>query len=97
MKTLINKFPNGLQEDDPLYAPKLDDQSGDCTSSPFVTTENYFQDQSNATAHSGEIILDPAIISGEFVTMAQQNKFFTNEFNKHFLRERLTLLLKAME
>jgi hypothetical protein len=28
-------------------------------------SENYYQDQSNATAHSGDIVLDPAIISGE--------------------------------
>lgn len=27
MKTLIDKFPNGLQEDDPLYAPKLEDHN----------------------------------------------------------------------
>ncbi|KAJ4294364.1 hypothetical protein N0V90_008054 [Kalmusia sp. IMI 367209] len=28
MKTLIDKFPNGLREDDPLYAPKLEIHSG---------------------------------------------------------------------
>jgi hypothetical protein len=30
MKRLINKFPDGLQEGDPLYAPKLGDIDDNC-------------------------------------------------------------------
>ncbi|KAJ4294365.1 hypothetical protein N0V90_008055 [Kalmusia sp. IMI 367209] len=60
-------------------------------------SEDYFQDQSNATAHSGDIVLDPAIISSDAVGVTQHQNASLTHFHKHFLPMRRSLLLKAME